>query len=640
MLPLRCAYLFLLVPIFLLMSVGAGACAETMSAQETAVDDLPQKTLLENIIGDIYEQLTETAAVDYEELQEDLLELASTPINLNTAQAADLERLHFLSNQQIDAILLYVYEHPMQTVAELQLIDCLQDYDIRNLRPFVCVLPVEQTAAPLNPHDVFRYAGHEITARLDVRNMEGYTGDPVFVQTRYKFNYSNRVQFGLNLRRPAGGDAHALEYGGYVQLNRLGCVQTVVAGNFQASFGQGLVFADAFHTGKSAYVLRAGHGTDGLRKYSGVDGNGLHGAGTTLGWQTGGTHIRLSALYSLQRTQDSVRHHTLGANLTVRYRRLKVGLTAMENLYSDSIYPYRDMRYNTHYFRGSRQAVLGLNFRYNYGLFDLFGEVATAQNRHWGVGLEVGSRITPVQGVGLLLLYRYYSPWFDNPQGYAFSETSRLNDENGLYLGAEITRLRRWRWAMYGDVFRFSGVKYSIPYAPSLGYDALLETDYLSSAWNLKWYLRAKEKARRGTYSTRLQFNWSDGGWRMRTQADANIVCDSTRSLTWGVSVYQDIQYTFPNTPVTLQMRLQGFDARKWDNRIYNYENDVLYGFSIPAVYGQGGRMYLNMRWQIIRQLGLYLRVSETVYSALWRAERSLAHATRTDIHLLLRATL
>ena len=112
---------------------------------------------LDNIIGDVYEQLTETGAVDYEELQEELLDLAAHPINLNAARASDLERLRFLNDIQIDAILLYVYQHPMQDISELQLIDCLHDYDIRNLRAFVFVAPIEKSDR-LYPREVFRYA--------------------------------------------------------------------------------------------------------------------------------------------------------------------------------------------------------------------------------------------------------------------------------------------------------------------------------------------------------------------------------------------------------------------------------------------------------------------------------------------------
>ena len=84
---------------------------------------------------------------------------------------------------------------------------------------------------------------------------------------------------------------------------------------------------------------------------------------------------------------------------------------------------------------------------------------------------------------------------------------------------------------------------------------------------------------------------------------------------------------------------MQRFDAGKRDNRIYVHENDVLYAWSIPASYGQGGHFYLNLRWRIIDQLALYLKVSETVYSRTWATERNISQ-TRTDIHLLLRAYL
>ncbi len=596
--------------------------------------------LTENIISDIYEYLTETAEVDYEELQEDLMDAASNPVNLNTATAADLERLRFLSDQQVDAILLYVYEHPMQDVAELQLIPCLEEYTLRDLRPFVYVAPPKEDNE-LNIKDVFRSAHHELTLRLDTRNLENYTGDPVFVQTRYRFRYQNRVQFGLTLRRPAGSKASDMHYGGFLQLNDIACFRTIVAGDFQASFGQGLVLANAFHTGRTSYIMTVGNSEDGLRKYGGTEGNGLHGVGATAAFANGKLKTEVSALYSLQLPSDTMRHHVLGANLTMRYKCFKWGLTAVENLYSDTLHPYRNMAYNAHYFRGVRQAVMGVNARYNYGVFDLFGEVATAQNTHWGIGAVVGSRILPTQGIGLVLLYRYYSPWFDNTLGYAYSETSRINDENGGYIGLEITRLRHWRWSLSGDVFRFSGVKYGIPYSPSWGYDAIAETAFTpNDQWQMALRLRAREKAKRGTYTARYRFDWTDSHWQFRTQAEANLVVDSLHAFSWGLSVYQDIRYSFARVPLTLQLRLEGFDARNWNNRVYTYENDVLYAYANSFVYGQGGRAYLNFRWQIIRQLGLYFRISETVYSHAWVQTHSLSAATRTDIHLLLRATL
>ena len=162
---------------------------------------------------------------------------------------------------------------------------------------------------------------------------------------------------------------------------------------------------------------------------------------------------------------------------------------------------------------------------------------------------------------------------------------------------------------------------------------------YIRLNWWIDFRLRAKQKGELATYSLRLQYNHQLGPLSLRSTAEANL----TNNLSYGFTLFQDISfditpYTLHHTPLSLKLRLQGFDARQWTNRIYCYEHDVLYAFSIPAVYGLGGRAYLCLKWQIIPQLALYAKVSETVYQAAWAAEHNKTQ-TRTDIHLLLRAT-
>ena len=672
-----------------------------LSSFQGRADDAPFNLQLSNltvslddIILDIYSAASELSEVDFEQLQTDLYTLHESPIDLNHTSDEELSQLYFLSPQQIDEILAYADRHPFESLYELRMIRSLADYEIRDLLPFVQIRnhKSEIINQKLYPREVFAYAKHEIIARVDARNIEGYEGtDPMYVATRYRFDYKRRVIFGAQLRRPAGGHAQDLQYGAYVQLRDIAPhLHTLVAGNFQASFGQGLVFAPVFHSGKSMYVTSVGQQREGLRYYSSVDGEGLHGVGATLRWNWGKqTRLDVSALYSMKRANDSTWHHLVGANLTLRHKRLELQLTAAENIWVDSIRPYRNTTYNRHYFRGSNQAVLGASFRYNHGWFDVFGEVATSQNNehspitnnqspitksHWGFGTIIGSRFYPTNGISLLALYRYYSPYFDNALGYAFSETSRIGDENGGYLGFDITRLRNWRFIGYGDVFYFSGPKYGIPESPTLGYDALFEMQYHSpgassrqrvevhdrsaekgynpspitnSHWWISFRARAKKKGT-STYSARFLFDWSRGGWSLRTTADANLTNQKStitnqQSIPYGVSIAQDIAYNFQlstfNFPLSLRLRVQAFDAREWANRIYCYEHDVLYAFSIPATYGLGGRAYLCLKWQIIPQLALYFRLSESVYARKWAAAHSRP-LTRTDLHLLLRAKL
>ena len=599
----------------------------------------------QDIIDDIYARLTETGEADYEELSDQLLYLAANPIELNTATRDRLLQLPFLTAEQIDQLLLYVWQHPMDDIAELALVPSLHSYDIRDLRPFVYIRPQAPTADRLSLRRLFHDAHHEVTLRTDARNIEQTGPDPVYLNLRYRLTYQQRVSASLTIRRPTGAPARDMQYGGSLRINDIGIVSRLVVGGLQANFGTGLVFAPAFRLGKTGYIAGAGLADEGVRQYNSPDGAGLLGAGVTLRPHR---YIELSALYGAQHTNDSLWRHVLGANITLRYRRLRLGLTASESLYSDSL-RLRNAAYNTHYFRGTNQAVIALNARYNWGIADLFGELAAAQNSRWGYATDLGLRLTPLSDLHLVLLYRYYSRYFDNKLGYALAETSRTNDENGLYVAADIRLLRHWRFDAYADIFRFDTVKFGIPFAPSWGYDTRIGAAYCPdhTDYDLLFRLRARMKGTNQTFSTLCQFNWGDGAWRLRTQLDANIARtlpapdsnDTSAPPTFGLTILQDICYSFPDAPVRLSLRLMGFDMRQWDNRIYIYEPDVLYSLTTPALYGRGGRVLLNLRWQIIPPLTLYFRASETLYHPDWADLRDIP-LTRSDLHLLLRLAL
>lgn len=568
-----------------------------------------QQYQLADILEDIYGQLAEYG-IAMDDVAEQLMEIAEHPINLNQTNAEELSQLCWLTDEQIDDILLYQYQHAFVSVYDLQLIHSLKDYDIRNLLPFVRVEAkgYEAKGERMYFREVFHYAKHEMTLRADARNIEDYENDPMYGKLRYRFDYQKKVQAGLTICRPTGGAWEQMQYGAYVQLQDIGCIKNLSAGNFQANFGQGLVIGSPFKMGKSRWMSSGMNAREGVRKFSSIgdDYQAFHGIGTTLrlGW------AEVSAMYSIDQQKDSAWHHLVGVNVTGKWNKLKVGVTAIENLYSDST---------------DAQSVVGVNARYNWGRVDLWGEVAASQGKHWGWGGIVGMNFTPISDVSLLALYRYYSPYFDNPYAYAFSEKSRLNDENGFYLGVDVRTLAKWRLAAYVDAFRE-------------GYDAMAQADFIpNQTYDMNWRVRARRQVGKDTYALRYRLVYRLPDWIFRTQADANLV----RNDTWnyGVSILQDVEFHLDKLPLVLQLRLQAFDARLWNNRIYIYENDVLYAYSIPFVYGLGGRFWLNVRYKISDYLSIYLRLSETVYQSAWAVEHD-KKSTCTDVHALLRVKL
>ena len=66
-----------------------------------------------------------------------------------------------------------------------------------------------------------------------------------------------------------------------------------------------------------------------------------------------------------------------------------------------------------------------------------------------------------------------------------------------------------------------------------------------------------------------------------------------------GVLLLQDINYKFKKIPFTIWFRYCLFNTDSWDSRLYTYENDLLYSFSIPALTGEGSRSYIMVKWNI-----------------------------------------
>ena len=261
---------------------------------------------------------------------------------------------------------------------------------------------------------------------------------------------------------------------------------------------------------------------------------------------------------------------------------------------------------------------------HNYGKMDLWGEVAISQGTKWGVGGIAGMRYTPVSDVNLLAIYRYYSPDYNNPYANALCSWSRMCDEHGGLFGLEYNKLKYWQLSAFGDVWKD-------------GYEVMAQGDWLPKQdYRMHIRFRVKEKDKACTYSLRWNMVYQVGRWKMKTQADGNLV-KGERAYGW--SVLQDVEYRFSGVPIVVQLRAQAFNARDWANRVYIYEHDVLYAHAMPFAYGIGGRFLLNARYKINDTFSLYLRVSETVYQRAWAAEHDKKRA-HTDIHALVRMKL
>jgi len=77
--------------------------------------------------------------------------------------------------------------------------------------------------------------------------------------------------------------------------------------------------------------------------------------------------------------------------------------------------------------------------------------------------------------------------------------------------------------------------------------------------------------------------------------------------------IYQDIGYRSRHFPLRFDIRYAVFDTDDYHSRIYAYEDDLLYRFSVPPYYSRGYRTYLNVKYSW-ENMDFWLKLARTTY--------------------------
>ncbi|HEY5591202.1 MAG TPA: helix-hairpin-helix domain-containing protein [Paludibacter sp.] len=661
-------------------------------------------TTTEQLIADIFEQYTAESEddIDYDTFYEELMYCSQNPINLNRTTREELERLPFLSDIQVENIISHIYRFgPLQTIYELQLIDGLDMTDIRRMLPFVVVGEVAETFKKIYWQDLLRYGKNELFFRLDkgVETKEGYQflpeedvnadeanaknyiGNSLYHSLKYRYHLKDRIQIGMTAEKDAGeqfwGATHKGYdfYSAYALINDLGKVKTLVVGDFRANFGQGLVLRPEFGMGKSSYVLNVTARNSGLKKYGSTDENNFfRGAGATVrigkfditafysnkmidgdtlngsfsSMYKTGLHRTLSELSKKQ----TINQQVFGGNATITYSNYQIGFTVVHTILDNKLEPDKSV-YNYFYFSGNQQTTAGVHYRLRWQKLNLFGETAMTDNG--SIATLNGFSFSPLSQVSLVALHRYYSPEFDTFYATSFSETSRINNENGFYLGAEVRPFKKWKIAAYADSYRFPWPKYGID-APSIGKDYLFQIDFATQR-NIAMFWRFKYEEKQSNFSgtgaimpviapiqkTSLRYNltYSFGNFSFKNVLEGNLARQADAPWTYGIIASQDVSYAFSTIPLKIDMRYQFFDALNYENRFYSFEKDLLYAFSIPMYFGLGSRYYLNLQYDLSKRLSLWFKIAQTVYAdereSMSSGNETILGNRKTDMRFLLK---
>lgn len=609
---------------------------------------------------------------------------------------SDLQVENLLTYRRLFGPLLHRYE--MQAIPGWDLAT------IRRVLPFVRVASVatlrENLAERLKAgeHMVILRASRVVELSkgfMADTSGSAYKGSPLRLLFRYRYKYKNLLQFGILGDKDAGEQflkgAQALGFDFYsfhCFLRKIGIFESIALGDFTVNLGQGLIHWQGLAFGRSGDMSGTKRQSPVLRPYNSPGEFQFHrGVGFTMRVKNAEATVfassrRLNANLSGETTEGetplssfltsgnnrtdaeiadrhSVHLLTAGGNLRFIKQRSSFHSNAWQMGVNGVIYHLsapllkRDLPYNLFSIRGNQWMNASVDYSLTWKNMHFFGEMAV--DRNMNLATVNGLLISLDQRAELSFMLRMIPPAYQSLYGNAFTAGTSPTNEKGFFTGLSIRPTDAWRINLYADVFSFPWLRFRVD-APSSGSDFLVQITCTPSK-QLEWYMRfalGNKNSNSGEWPGPANRVVPSAKRNWRTHFSCRINPDLTVrgrvEAAWyekkeerrqsGLLSYFDLLYKPMTRPWSMVGRIQYFDTDGYDARLYAYENDVLYGSSIPVFSGKGVRYYFILHYDIRKNISTWLKFSQTIchgVEEIGSALDAIPGNKRTEIKLQLR---
>jgi hypothetical protein len=493
-----------------------------------------------------------------------------------------------------------------------------------------------------------------------------YVGTPERLFLKYRFTYYNNISWGITAEKDPGEVLLKKDtikggfdfYSAHFFMRDFGILKSLAIGDYSLQFGQGLTLWSGLGFGKSSDVAGIKKNALGIKPYTSVDENlFMRGAAATIGLKgfelctffsrnkkdaniLSADSLNQEILYvsSLQETgyhttpselhdKDAITETLYGSHLGFRNKKLSIGATAYKTVFSANL--QRDLQlYSQFEFSSKENFNTGVDYSYTFRNFNFFGEVSRSENG--GMAYLNGLLMSLDAKVSMSLMHRKYEKDYQVLYSSAFAENSKVANEEAIYLGIVLKPINYWTLSAYADNFKFPWLKYRTD-APSKGFDYLTQLNYKPSK-KMELYLRFRQENKEiNNSSTANIIDYTEGTVKQSVRFNAAYVVSSSFTLKSrievakytvgnassqnGFLIYQDVSFKSMKSPVSCSVRYCIFDTDSYDSRVYAYESEVLYAYSIPSFYYKGSRAYVLLKYRFNRHIDVWLRLAQTYYA-------------------------
>lgn len=494
-----------------------------------------------------------------------------------------------------------------------------------------------------------------------------YLGDPSKIYLRYRHNFGKKISYGFTAEKDSGEEFFSGSqesgfdfYSAHFFLRDIGPFKHIALGDYGINIGQGLMAWTGLRGGKTSDVMSVKKQRQIVDSYRSVnESKFFRGAALTFGRNDfsvtafGSARKHDGSVSNISVDEDSLRagisvlinggglHRTEseinkkriidsqagGLSLNYEKDRLAIGLAGIATTFSAPPIPDLPAEIDQSILN-STFLNTSLNYKYLLRNFNFFGETALSGD---GDLATLNGLISSLdRTTSLSLVHRYYSPNYFSPYALAFAESSFPSNEHGIYVGMQATPNVKWTINSYADIYNFPASKSSVN-APSQGRDYLFNVKYKPNReWNAYVRVRFELKEKNARENTTLEdfIIWGDkSNFRfhinykiskslsLKNRVEYSLYEEDLQPTSRGYMIFQDLSYKLFTSPISISARYTIFNTDDYNSRIYAYENNVLYAYSIPAYYYRGMRVYAVVRYKVVDGIDFWVKYSHTNYA-------------------------
>jgi hypothetical protein len=601
-----------------------------------------QETNLSDIIISIAEELAsddsdpEAVSVFIDKLHE----LAENPVKINSSNENEISRLFFLSDFQVKALAEYV--HSTGQLVSVYELAAIPGFDKETAEMIIPFITLENKL--VNNSDSVRWRNSMISnfSLKSGNNDTSFLGSAWKILTKYKFT-SGDFSGGITMEKDPGeklfsGNPPLPDFlSSNITFTGNGLIKKIIVGDYSARFGQGTNINTGLKTGISLTAPGYMSANDEIKPYTSTEENrffrGVAGefsiknlgltmffsknySDATIASSSGSENDYIENFYmagvhntsSLLKKKDAVSESTYGISLSYNINNLKAGLVWSETRLSLPVKLTGNNPEKILDFTGNRNNIYSIYYNYLIKKILLYGELSADENKKFAVVLGMSFR--PSDRLTIGILFRNYYSGYTTFYGQGPGTSSKTTNENGVLENFTFEAARHLFISGGCDLQHFPWLKYRCS-APSWAMKQEIKVRFLPSEKltvdaSYNYRLTMADNADTGgipdqekliTRSFKVSSRYSiHNNLTLGTQIDYKI---ANLSGSKGMILFQEISYNFRKVPVTVWARYCLFYTNDWDSRIYTFENDLLYSFSIPSLYGKGSRSYIMAKWKI-----------------------------------------